>query len=155
MATLALFPMLIHAQVNSPAQQQSLDNGSSLQARLSEPSELKATADPSPTATSPTAPLRVSTGVVAPKLVYTTDIPTDGDEAWTVLPMHKTAVVALVVDKTGKPTDLKIVQSVGDAMDKNVLAAVSQYRFTPATVSHEVVNAPVNLAIEIVGDPRY
>ena len=53
----------------------------------------------------------------------------------------------MTVDASGKPTDLKIVQSVNSVMDRNVLNAVSQYRFTPGTLDNQPTAVPVNLAI--------
>lgn len=141
MATLALSPMLLHAQASTP-----------VQAQAAPPSNLRAklefSADPTRT-TSIAAPVRVSTGVIAPKLIHAVDVSTQGDFAWTVVPMRRIAVVNLIVDETGKPTNMKLAQSFGAAMDKNILEAVSQYRFRPGTVSHQPVPSPVNLEIDI------
>ncbi len=43
----------------------------------------------------------------------------------------------MTVDATGTPTNLKIVKSAGADLDRNVLEAVGQYRFTPATVDNQ------------------
>jgi len=40
----------------------------------------------------------------------------------------------MLVDEKGVPSDLKVVNSIGAEMDKNVLEAVSQYRFKPGTL---------------------
>jgi TonB family protein len=53
----------------------------------------------------------------------------------------------MTVDASGKPTDLKIVQSVNPVMDRNVLNAVSQYRFAPGTLDDQPTAVPVNLAV--------
>jgi TonB family protein len=96
-----------------------------------------------------TEPVRVSTGVVAPKLVKTVSIEEDTASA-VKLATQREVVVAMVVDEKGKPADLKIVQSAGDpTFDRNVLSAVEQYRFQPGTVSGEKVAVPVNLHITI------
>jgi TonB family protein len=60
---------------------------------------------------------------------------------------ERTAVVAMTVDASGKPTDLKIVQSVNPLMDRNVLNAVSQYHFAPGTLDNQPTAVPVNLAV--------
>ena len=62
---------------------------------------------------------------------------------------ERPAIVSMVVDEAGKPTALKIVQSSNEASDKNVLAAVSQFRYVPGTVSGQVVDVPVNLVLTI------
>ena len=56
----------------------------------------------------------------------------------------------MIVHENGKPTDLAIVRSAGTALDKNVLAAVSQYRFKPGTLDKQPTAIPVNLQINLV-----
>jgi TonB family protein len=141
---LALSPIVLHAQANSPAQPQVL------QSKLVQPNEFKsAESNGTPSA----APARVTTGVAAPKLIHTVDVSSDGDWAW-VSPIEKKVVVGMIVDATGKPSDLKIVQSAGMAVDKNVLAAVSQYRFKPGTLDHQAIAVPVNLEVVIRNSER-
>ncbi len=143
-ATLALTPVMLHAQASSPAQPQA--NTPVLQSKLVQPAELNGSAG-ADRGTAPTAALRISTGVGAPKLVHTIDIASDNEWAYTVTGLDRKVVVGMVVDATGKPEDLKIIQSAGAEMDKNVLAAVSQYRFKPGTLNHEPTAVPVNLEI--------
>jgi TonB family protein len=138
-ATLLLSPVLLHAQANSPAKART----STLQSKLVQPATFGSEPDRSTTGT---ASLRVSTGVNAPKLVHTVDVESDADFTGAAR-FERTAVVSLMVDPSGKPSDLKIVQSVNPIMDKNVLAAVSQYRFTPGTLDNQPVSIPVNLSV--------
>jgi TonB family protein len=138
-ATLALSPMLLHAQANSPAKTQTT-------AANTLRSELVAPALAGSDSVSTTTSVRVSTGVNAPKLIYTVGVASDEDFA-PVSTFERTAVVAMTVDASGKPTDLKIVQSVNPVMDRNVLNAVSQYRFTPGTLDDQPTAVPVNLAV--------
>jgi TonB family protein len=142
-ATLLLSPMLLHAQANSPAQPQT----SALQAKLV-PAAFSSEADRSTAGT--TTPVRVSTGVNGPKLVHTVAV--ESDSGFTpAARFERTAVVSLTVDADGKPSDLKIVQSVNPIMDKNVLAAVSQYRFTPGTLDDQPTAVPVSLEVVLRG----
>jgi TonB family protein len=92
-----------------------------------------------------TAGIRISTGVVAPKLVKTARI----DAQMVAASGERPAIVSMVVDQTGKPTDMKIVQSSNEATDTKVLEAVSQFRYTPGTVSGQLVSVPVNLVLTI------
>jgi len=71
------------------------------------------------------------------------------DNEWParVAGFDRKVVVGMIVDAEGKPSDLKIIQSAGVEMDKNVLAAVSQYRFKPGTLNHEPTAVPLNLEI--------
>jgi TonB family protein len=142
-ATLALTPMLLHAQANSPAQTQSSPASSTLQSKLVQPKELNA----SEAVASTTSPLRISTGVGAPKLIHTVAIESDSDWIPSGFTFDRKTVVEMTVDATGKPSDLKILQSLGPVMDHNVLAAVSQYRFTPGTLDGAPTNVPVNLQV--------
>jgi TonB family protein len=142
-ATLALTPMLLHAQANSPAQTQSSPSSNNLQSKLVEPKELNASEAVAHTAT----PLRVSTGVVAPKLVYTVSVESDTDLSPRGFTIDRKTVVEMVVDATGKPSNLKILQSLGPVMDHNVLAAVSRYRFSPGTLDGQPTSVPVNLEV--------
>jgi TonB family protein len=99
----------------------------------------------------PKAPVvRVSTGVVAPKLIKTVNVQKDTVSVVKPANGEYSAVVALLVDETGKPTNLKILQSAGEAtLDQNVLSAVEKYRWTPGSVSGQIVAVPVNLKVVI------
>src|SRR5882757_8502801 len=102
LATLALSPVLLNAQANSPAQPKN-----TLESRLAAPKEIAAAGE----RTSTTKALRVSTGVVAPKLIQSFDIPLESNSAIPFGP--KTVVVGMIVGVDGVPSDLKIVQSAG------------------------------------------
>jgi TonB family protein len=137
LATLILSPVLLHAQANSPAQHQ---------VALASPSELGAAAD---RGTTVTKHLRISTGVVAPKLIHSVSVSSESARPWTDVAADKTVTVGMIVNEAGEPTDLKIVKSAGPVVDRNVLAAVSQYRFEPGTVSNQPVAFPLNLEINL------
>jgi hypothetical protein len=145
-ATLALTPILLHAQANSPAQTQSSPS-SNLQSKLVQPKDFVTSEADHGTAS--VAPHRISTGVTAPKLVHTVAVESDPDLAPKGFNVDRKTVVSMVVDATGKPCDLKIVRSLGSIMDRNVLAAVSQYRFTPGTLDGEPTAVPVNLEVTL------
>ena len=138
-ATLALTPMLLHAQANSPAKTQP---SSTLQSKLVSPPEINGSE-----AAHTIAPVRVTTGVGAPKLIHTVAIESDSNWVPTGFTFERKAVVEMTVDATGKPSNLKILQSLGPVMDHNVLAAVSQYRFTPGTLDGAPTAVPVNLHV--------
>src|ERR1700751_1895107 len=98
LATLALSPVLLHAQANSPAQ---------LESKLAAPAAIGATADRGTTS----KPLRISTGVSAPKLIHSVSVSSDNTWPWTVVGVTKTVVVNMGVDTNGIPTQMKIVKS--------------------------------------------
>jgi TonB family protein len=92
---------------------------------------------------------RISTGVTAPKLIYKVDVVADSTETARLINDDTKVVVGMIVDKTGKPSDLKIIKSAGAGVDASVLAAVSQYRFAPGTVSNQPIATPLNLEVVI------
>ena len=148
-AALALTPMLLHAQVNSPAQPQS-SSSTTLQSNLIQPNEFAGSAADRGTVSVP----RISTGVNAPKLIHTVEIESDFDSLGRGFAIDRKTVVEMTVDATGKPSDLKIVGSLGPKMDKNVLAAVSQYRFSPGTLDGQPTSVPVNLEVTLRSSRR-
>ena len=92
---------------------------------------------------------RVSTGVIAPKLIYKVDVVADSTGTARLINDDTKVVVGMIVDKNGRPSDLKILKSAGAGVDASVLAAVSQYRFTPGTVSNQPIATPLNLEVVI------
>jgi hypothetical protein len=142
-ATLALTPMLLHAQANSPAKTQSSATPTTLQSKLVQPAELNGSEAAAPTTTH----VRISTGVGAPKLIHTVMIESDSDWIPSGFTFDRKTVVEMTVDASGKPSNLKILQSLGPVMDHNVLAAVGQYRFTPGTLDGAPTAVPVNLKV--------
>jgi TonB family protein len=143
--------MLLHAQANSPAQTQSSANGPVLQSKVVAPKALVASAAADST---PTTARRISTGVTAPKLISTTDIASVNEFRRSFATQDETVVVSMIVREDGKPSDLAIVRSAGAAMDKNVLAAVSNYRFKPGTLDNKPTAVPVNLEITLISAAR-
>jgi len=90
---------------------------------------------------------RVSTGVIAPKLisepvvkVATTDFPSED-----LASQH--VVVGFRVDPTGAPTNVHLVKSVNPSVDQKVLAAIRQSRFAPATLDDQAVPMDINLIV--------
>lgn len=91
-----------------------------------------------------TAPTEVS----APKVTRSVELGLTQQElaaqpAVTVVAVHAT------VDAYGIPRNVAITQSAGALVDKKALAAVSAYRFKPATIDNRPVEAAVSIAIKI------
>lgn len=152
MATLALFPMLLHAQATPPAKTQPAGGASTLQAELGRPKDLVASADTNHSATPTATSFRVSSGIVAPKLVHSIAIVSEGNA--NPISVKQTYVVEMTVDKSGQPSDVKMVSSTGVALRRNVLAAVKQYRFTPGTLDEQPIDFPVRLAVVVDNSSR-
>lgn len=151
--TLALSPLMLQAQANMPVQPQAISKVPALQSKLGQPQQLFAAVG-ADAGTSKSGILRVSTGVTTPKLIHSVDVVADPTTNWCLLSNSCKFVVGMTVDKTGKPSNLKIVQSGAKDLDQNVLAAVSKYRFTPGLVSNQPVETPVFLQVLIVNPGR-
>ncbi|MHB1700056.1 MAG: TonB family protein [Acidobacteriaceae bacterium] len=146
-AALALSPMLLHAQARTPAP--TSPQAPVLQSKLDAPAAFSGAASMDrSTKTSPAVP-RISTGVVAPKLIHAVDIATDRDLLWRFSDANRIVVVQMTVDEAGNPRDLKIMKSTEPELNENVLTAVRQYRFKPGTVSGQPTAVPVTLEITV------
>jgi TonB family protein len=142
LAAVALSPIVIQAQAITPAQ----SSTTTLQSKVVAPAGVFAELD-----RGTVAPVgRISTGVVPAKLIHSVDISTEANPNWLQAGKYRSAVVEMIVDEKGKPSELSISQSAGGDLDRDVLAAVSQYRFQPATVSSQPVAMPLSLTVNIL-----
>ncbi|MGB8480333.1 MAG: TonB family protein [Acidobacteriaceae bacterium] len=138
-STFVLSPILLLAQASPPAQPKT----------PSPPAEMSSLVQPANSGnnetsiTSTSAPVRVSEGIVAPKLIHSANIQWSGDS----YPEDTILVVHLTVDRTGKPVDVSIVSSTSPAMNRTVLQAVKQYRFQPGMLDNSPHSVPMDLQI--------
>jgi outer membrane biosynthesis protein TonB len=146
-AVVALCPLLIQAQVNSPAPTQSAGQKTVLESRLAAPTAPGVSTDG--TGVPVKHALRVSSGVVYPKLLEKVNIAESSAWHWKASEEEKLAVVKFVVDKDGKPSQVTMVQSIGPVMDDDVLASVSRYRFKAGSLNHEPIPIEVDLTVRI------
>jgi TonB family protein len=97
----------------------------------------------------PTAsrPLRISTGVVWPKLISESAIHVSSDDFMggdlTVAHM----IVAFTVDENGKPQNVHLLRSVNPMVDERVIQSVRLYRFEPATLNNQKIAVDVNMRV--------
>ena len=149
-AALALTPALLHAQATLPAQ---TSPNAVLQARISPIADIKAAANAAPAAS--TSNVRVSTGVVGPKLLHAVSLPVASDNMIHVATKDTTVVVTMTVDATGKPTELAVAKSAGDSLDQKVLTAIGQAHFKPGTLDGQPYALPVRLSVVIERGTEY
>jgi TonB family protein len=64
-------------------------------------------------------------------------------------PAVSTVVVHAIVDEQGVPRNVGVTKSAGKAVDQKALAAVSQYRFKPATLDNQPTWAAVSISIKL------
>ena len=148
-AVLALSPMLVHAQANSPATTQNSVNVPVLQSKLIAPKSIVASVASESNATTTPGALRISTGVTAPKLISTVEIAPTPRSLWSVTKMDRTVVVSMIVDTNGVPTEVKLVRGAGPGVDDAVVSAVRKYRFAPGLLDYKPTAVPVNLEITL------
>ncbi len=146
-AILALSPAMLFAQAHVPAQPSSTPV---LHASLLQPAAL--VSEKSENGAAPGS-LRISTGVVAPKLVSSVSI--SSTSANHVVAIDRKVVVEMTVSESGKPCDLKVVESADPAMNDNVIAAVSRFQYKPGTLDGTPAAVPVRLEITIPRGTAY
>ena len=140
-STFVLSPILLLAQASPPAQPKTPSPPAEISSLVQPTSSTPTNNETSITSTS--APVRVSEGIVAPKLIHSASIKWAGDADST----DKIVVVHFTVDPTGKPVDLSIVSSTSPTMNRSVLEGVKQYRFQPGTLDNSPYSVPMNLEI--------
>ena len=139
LAILAISPLMMHGQVKSSAQPGSTPTLESSNVQPAAFAGIKS-ADHSAT---PTV-VRVSSGVTAPVLVHSVTVDR-GHILGADASEDRVVRVAMTIDATGKPTDLKVIQSTDKFTDQAILAAASQYRFKPATLNGSAV--PIEMTV--------
>lgn len=182
LCTLALLPVLAHAQVSGPKAGISnvADAPVTLEAKLVAPKapvapkavphaaatpapapgapmhdeiQYKLESDPVDTAARQTGSITYTFGseepeATAPRLTHVVG---------RTLPLQRLmddenvayVAVRLTVDTDGIPVNLTIAHTAGAELDAQTLAAVRQYRFTPATVSHVPVKSDVTVEVKL------
>ena len=88
------------------------------------------------------------TGSTAPILTRAVEIDLSQPEL-VAEPAVTNVIVRATVDAYGFPRNLAVAQSAGASLDKKALAAVSQFRFKPATQDNRPVDAGVLITIKI------
>ena len=98
-------------------------------------------------APTPETPLKwgPGTGVRAPAPISKVD-PEYSEEAF-VAKVQGTVVMSLVVQKDGRPTDIRAILPLGFGLDEKAMEAVAQWRFQPGTKDGHPV--PVMATIEL------
>jgi len=84
-------------------------------------------------------------GVTAPKPVYTPD--PEYSERARKKKINGTVVVAMIVTPEGRVRDVKIAKSLDEGLNKQALAAVSTWKFEPATKDGKPVAVHLNVDV--------
>jgi TonB family protein len=94
---------------------------------------------------SPDTVYEVGNGVTAPKAIYQPD--PQYNERARKKKINGTVIVAMIVTAEGKVRDLKVIKSLDKGLDKQAIAAVSTWKFEPATKDGKPV--AVHLPVEV------
>ena len=177
-ATLVLIPVLAHAQASNSTQPKPSQNSATLLAKATPPAPFAASNNAAPAANSgavATNSLPANVVIVqanlqdsdyaaiqqdgtishtfsgginqatAPQLVHVVDT----DLAPQELAAGSDVAVHMTVDAKGVPQNIKIAKASNPVVAQKTLAAVSQYRFKPATVNYLAVPDDVTVDIKI------
>ena len=148
MAILVLTPSLLHAQANTPAQPV-------LQAHFAASSTLPAADTKNAPAAATPSPVRISTGVVAPRLLKPVEISSLPGSHENLLANDAVVVISMTVDANGNIVNPTIAQSANATLDQQVLAALGQTRYQPGTLDGQPYPLPVRLQVTVQRGTRY
>lgn len=89
----------------------------------------------------------VSTGVTAPRLVYSSRINISSSE----LPATTSGRVVLKfrLDTTGTPQSIHVIEPLTQSLDARIIDAVRQFRWSPAVLNNQTVPIDMNLVIQV------
>jgi len=105
------------------------------------------TSNPAP---SPQATVtRVTTGIAGPQLSSAATIHIPGDAMLDTFPNPARMLVRVDLDSTGNATHIQVLRSLTPSIDAQVIAAVRQFRWRPATLDNQAIPLAVNLNVEV------
>jgi TonB family protein len=141
MATLVLAPVLVHAQSQSSVQPRGA-NAPVLESRLVAPNAVESAPSANTTA--------VTSNLIQPKLIKWANITLPGRNWNSTRIVERVVTVSLTVTEDGVPTNLKIVDSADPQLNRSVLEAVANYRFSPASLDSKPTAIPMVLKVRVV-----
>ena len=139
-ATLVLSPVLLHAQTQSTAQTGS--HAPVLESRLVSPKAANSAA--------PANAVPATSSLLQPHLAKWSNVVIDQMRDDSRINENRTVTVSMTVDEQGVPSHLKILDSDDPLINRGVLDAVADYRFTPAVYDKKATAMPVVLTVHVV-----
>jgi len=91
----------------------------------------------------------ISTGVTNPHLVYSTHIDIPAEAISSAFPNPAQVVLRLSLDATGSPTSVQVLQSLTQDIDARIIAAVRQFRWTPAVLDNTAIPVDMKLVVQV------
>lgn len=112
------------------------------------PAAVKAS-QPVDDATAPTPQVRISSGVVPPALVRSSNLTIPQYVADFPLPTDAQVGLAFTVDENGHAQNVRVVKSLNPLWDARVVDAVRQFHYKPGTVDNQPIPVDMNLTVNI------
>ncbi|HKF48124.1 MAG TPA: energy transducer TonB [Terracidiphilus sp.] len=91
----------------------------------------------------------VSSGVTAPRLVYTPHISVPATELPLTMFTPSYVVLDVNLDETGSPREIRVVHSISQVVDARVIEGVRQFRWSPAVLNNKTVPSELTLNVEV------
>jgi len=100
-------------------------------------------------ASTPANPVRVSTGVVAPKINNAASISLPTEFTGVPLPTDAKIGLKLTVDEQGNARNVKVTKSLNPFWDARIVEAVQKAHYSAGTVSSQPTAMDLNLDVKI------
>ena len=104
-----------------------------------------ATADHTPPRDTQQQVYKIGGDVSAPRVIYKVE-PQYTEEARNAK-ISGTVLLSIVVDAAGNPGDIQVVRGLDPGLDKNAIAALSQWHFAPATKDNQAVTVQADVEV--------
>jgi hypothetical protein len=100
-------------------------------------------------ATASTAPTQVSTGVVMPTLLESTQLTIAEDFSQSFIPANSQVGLVLTVDEAGHAQNIRVVKPLTPYLDAAVVDAVRQFHFHPGSLDSKPLPVTIALTVNI------
>lgn len=103
-------------------------------------------------ATGPSVEVSASTapdGVTSPRLVVSRPITISSDELSNSFSKPARVVLKFELDETGSPRNIHVAQALTQPVDARVMAAVRDFRWTPAVINNHTVPIEMTLIVNL------
>lgn len=91
----------------------------------------------------------VSTGITPPQLLNPAVVHISADTALSSWPSPAHMVLRLSLDKNGNPTSIDVVRSISPSVDAQVVKAVRDFHWRPATLDNQTIPVDVNVNVDV------
>ena len=88
-------------------------------------------------------------GVTSPRLVFSRPITITSDELPKAFPNPARVVLKFDLDETGSPRNIHVAEALTQPVDARVMAAVRDFRWTPAVINNHAVPIEMTLIVNV------